>query len=211
MGIIMENSNDLNPEAIGRGRLRLKPIAGSVDRSTLVVDIDLHHQSQSLTLGDLRRSAERLTSEQSFEQAFRLWSIVSTAAGRVDAQSLATYAASQADRAQHSAQFMAAADRRTAEQVGDRSSTKYDYDELSNDVAAGMSRTMVARKWGCAPSTVQRAVDYVTERDELLEQSPEILDQLMAGVDLGVVASRYDVSPKVLRWMVNSNFNRRAE
>lgn len=208
---IMENLTENEPGVVGRGRLTLPPIAGSVDRSTLVVEIDLHHDPAGLALGDLRRSAAIMTARKDFEHAFRLWTAVSTAAGRVKNESLVSYAKAQADGAQHSAQFLAATERRSLEQPTDRSATKYDYDALASDLWNGMTKTAVARKWGCAPSTVQRAADYVAERDELLDQSPEVLDQLMAGVDLATVAVRYQASPKVLRWMVNSNFNRRKD
>ncbi len=56
-----------------------------------------------------------------------------------------------------------------------------------------------------------RAVEYVAVRDELLDESPEIFDQLMAGVDVIEVARRYDVSPKIVRWLVRTQFDRRSQ
>lgn len=199
------------PPVRGRGRLRLEPIPGSVDRSTHVVDIALHHDPHRLALGDLRRAAEQLMADTEFEKAYRLWMMVVTAAERVDQSALAAVARAQADGAQHRAKFLAAAsERRKATAVVDRSSTKYDYEALAAAVADGVSKTAAARRFGCSPSTIQRAVDYVNQRDDLLEESPEVLDQLMAGIDLQTVAERYDVSPRVLRWMVSNDFDRRS-
>jgi hypothetical protein len=73
-----------------------------------------------------------------------------------------------------------------------------------------MTRAEVAACHGCAVSTVARAVEYVAVRDELMDESPEIFDQLMAGVDVIEVARRYDVSQKIVRWLVRTQFDRRA-
>jgi hypothetical protein len=53
-------------------------------------------------------------------------------------------------------------------------------------------------------------VEYVTIRDELLDESPELFDQLMAGVNAAEIARRYDVSPKIIRWLVRTQFDRRG-
>ena len=208
MSTIIETQSNDQPTVRGKGRLLLQPIAGSVDRSTLELEIDLHHNASQLTVGDLVRSAEKLTAENNFEPAYRLWTVVQTAADRAHYTDLATHALAQADGAQNRAQFIKATERRT-DSHADRSTTKYDYEGLFADVTGGMTKTATARKWGCSPSTVQRAVDYVTERNELLDQSPEVLDQIMAGVDLKTLSGRYDVSTKVLRWMVNTDHERR--
>ena len=54
-----------------------------------------------------------------------------------------------------------------------------------------------------------RAIEYVGVRDELMDESPELFDQLMAGIDVAEVARRYGVSPKIIRWLVRTQYDRR--
>ncbi len=201
------------PTALGKGRMRLKAIPGSVDQSTFVVEVDLYNKPGSLTVGDLRRLAQEMSDANRFEVAFRLWTVVHTAAARLKDTALDAFAVRQAEDAQHRAQFLAnSEERRNDETASDAeiSGPRYDYDELATDVFNGQSKKATARKWGCSPSTVQRAVTYVNERDELLDQSPEVLDQLMAGVDIATLATRYNVPSKLLKWMVSTGFDRRS-
>lgn len=225
MNTMMDTKREASNESPkGRGRVRLAPLAGSLDRTTHVVEIDLHHRAGALTVGDLRRTAEKLSDAGDAELAFRMWTFVRTAAIRSGHASLVDLAEQQAEDAQREVRaavettdaseatvtLEADSDRRSATNDVERSVLRYDYEALAADHWSGLSKSEVARKWGCSPSTVQRAVDFVTVRDDLVDESPEVMDQIMAGVDLGEIARRYDVSSRVLKWMVNTNFERRS-
>ena len=189
----------------GRGRLRLQPIEGSVVLEVLEVEVDLHHSEDALTLGDLKVAARRHAIDGLHEEAFRLWSAVGQMAERHRYPALITAAKANAEgeRARASGE-----DRRSSPS---QKAKRYDYDEIAADVQNGDTRAEVAARYGCALSTVARAVEYVGARDELLDDSPELFDQLMAGVDVVEVARRYDVSPKIVRWLVRTQFDRRGD
>lgn len=220
MNTMMDTKREASNETPkGRGRVRLAPLAGSRDQTTHVVEIDLHHRAGALTVGDLRRTAEKLSNDGDAELAFRMWTFVRTAAIRSGHDSLVDLAQQRAADAQREVQSAVVAgvvfepedDRRSPTNDVERSVLRYDYEALASDHWSGMSKSEVARKWGCSPSTVQRAVDFVTARDDLVDESPEVMDQIMAGVDLSEIARRYDVSSRVLKWMVNTNFDRRSD
>ncbi len=213
--------------ARSKGTLNLAPIEGSADQKTYVVEVTLDHEPGVLTLGDLRRAAEKLSVSGEYEQAFRVWSYVETAAERVGNEALKQVATSRAGAAAASAHGSDSKvrtpspatrlERREPESFDPAAGVlevpgrgpKYDYDRLAADRAEGMSLSAVAKKWGCSPSTVHRAEEYVAQRDDVVDMYPELLDQLMAGVDLQELSDRYDVSTKVLKWMVSTRFERR--
>ncbi len=188
---------------MGRARLHLQPIEGSLSTLALDVDVDLHHHLDRLTLGDLEIAARQAAKDGRNEESHRLWKAVETVAQRHRFPALITAASANAE----SALRRAMGEERRADQ---RQTTKrYDYDELARAVESGETRGEVAARYGCALSTVARAVEYVTVRDELLDESPEVSEQLMAGVNVDEIARRYDVSPKIMRWLVRTNFDRR--
>lgn len=189
-------------EVKGRGRLRLQPIDGSVATDVIEVEIDLHHASNALTLGDLKVAARSQASVGHHEAAHRLWSAVATMAERRRYPALIVAAKANAASARAR---LSEPERRSEPGKAKR----YDYDEIARDVANGATRSEVAARYGCAMSTVARAVEYVGVRDELLDESPELFDQLMAGVDVAEVARRYGVSPKIVRWLVRTRYDRR--
>lgn len=201
----MTVSFDERTTVCGRGRLRLQPLDDSVDRSVLDIEIDLHAAEDVLTLGDLKVAAREHAIEGLHEHAFRLWSAVLVMAERKRFPGLITAARANAETCLQ----RAAGDDRRAEVPP--KAKRYDYDVIAADIDAGMTRAEVAAKHGCAASTVARAVEYVTTRDELLDESPELFNQLMVGVDVQEVARRYDVSPKILRWLVRTEYDRRAD
>lgn len=200
----MSLSFDEQVDVKGRGRLRLQPLPGSTVREVLEVEIDLHHQEDALTLGDLKVAARRHASEGKHEQAFRLWTAVGQAAERHRYPALITAAKANAEGEKVRAKTTDRRDRPRPQ------ATRYDYDLLAADVDNGDSRADVAARHGCAVSTVARAVEYVAVRDELLDESPELFDQLMAGIDVIEVARRYGVSPKIVRWLVRTEYDRRG-
>lgn len=196
---------DEQVEVKGRGRLRLEPLEGSVDDSILEVDIDLHFRPDALTLGDLKIAARHHATHGNHEQAFRLWTAVGTMAERHRYPALITAARANAEGERIRA---TGGDRRSETP---RKAKRYDYDEIARDVENGDTRAEVAARYGCALSTVARAVEYVAVRDELVDESPELFDQLMAGVDVVEVARRYGVSPKIVRWLVRTQYDRRSD
>ena len=201
----MTVSIDEKTQVKGRGRLSLQPLDGSVDTGVLEIEIDLHVESDALTLGDLKVAAREHAAEGLHEHAFRLWSAVEQVATRHRYPALITAAKANAAGSLERA--------RNGERRGGTATKakRYDYDAIARDVNSGMTRAEVAAGHGCATSTVARAVEFVTVRDELLDESPEIFDQLMAGVDVIEVARRYDVSTKIVRWLVRTQFDRRAQ
>ncbi len=214
----MSLSFDEQVDVKGRGRLRLQPLPGSTVREVLDVEIDLHHREDALTLGDLKVAARRHASEGNHEHAYRLWTAVGQAAERHRYPALITAAKANAEgekvRAK-TAEGQAEGQKVRAKSAERRDrpraqATRYDYDLLAADVDNGDSRADVAARHGCAVSTVARAVEYVAVRDELLDESPELFDQLMAGVDVIEVARRYGVSPKIVRWLVRTEYDRRG-
>lgn len=200
----MTVSFDEKTEVKGRGRLFLQPLDASVDPSVLEIEIDLHLQTDALTLGDLKVAAREHAVEGMHEHAFRLWTAVAQVAERHRFPALITAAKANAAGSLERA--------RNGERRGGSTAKakRYDYDTIARDVDSGMTRAEVAAGHGCAASTVARAVEYVAARDELMDESPEIFDQLMAGVDVNEVARRYDVSPKIVRWLVRTQFDRRT-
>lgn len=201
----MTVSIDEKTEVKGRGRLFLQPLDRSVDKEVLEIEIDLHLLNDELTLGDLKVAAREHAVEGMHEHAFRLWSAVAQVAERHRFPALITAAKANAAGSLERA-------RKGERRAGSAPKAKrYDYDAISRDVDSGMTRAEVAAGHGCAASTVARAIEYVGVRDELLDDSPEIFDQLMAGVDVVEVARRYDVSPKIVRWLVRTQFDRRSD
>lgn len=200
----MTVSFDEKTEVKGRGRLSLQPLDESVDPSVLEIEIDLHLQTDALTLGDLKVAARDHATEGLHEHAYRLWSTVALVAERHRFPALITAAKANAagslDRARDG-------ERRAGSPP---KAKRYDYEEIARDIDSGMTRSEVAAVHGCAASTVARAVEYVSARDDLMDESPEIFDQLMAGVDVIEVARRYDVSPKIVRWLVRTQYDRRS-
>lgn len=195
---------DDKTEIKGRGRLSLQPLDKSVDTSVLEIEIDLHLRTDELTLGDLKVAARDHATEGLHEHAFRLWSVVAQVAERNRFPALITAARANAKGSLERA-------RGNERREGDKPKAKrYDYEAISRDLDSGMTRSEVAAGYGCAASTVARAVEYVAVRDQLMDESPEIFDQLMAGVDVVEVARRYDVSPKIVRWLVRTEFDRRS-
>lgn len=192
-------------ELKGRGRLRLQPLDDSIVADVIEVEIDLHHEPAALTLGDLKVAARRHASEGHHEVAFRLWSAVATMAERRRYPALIVAAKANAEAARNRS---VAKERRSQPA---KTAKRYDYDVIARDVENGDTRSEVAARYGCAMSTVARAVEYVAVRDELLDESPELFDQLMAGVDVAEVARRYGVSPKIIRWLVRTRYDRRDE
>lgn len=173
-------------------------------RKVIDVEIDLHHREDALTLGDLKVAARRHAREGKHEEAFRLWTAVCVAAERHRYPALITAAKANAEGEKVRAKGV---DRRDGPP---KQATRYDYELLAADVDNGDSRAEVAARHGCAVSTVARAVEYVAVRDELLDESPELFDQLMAGIDVIEVARRYGVSPKIVRWLVRTEYDRRG-
>lgn len=204
MLVTMTVSFDESTEIKGRGRLTLQPLDDSADTDVFEIEIDLHHRSDVLTLGDLKVAARDHATEGMHEHAYRLWTVVATMAERHRFPALITAAKANAESAHAKA---IGPDRRAP---ASKNTKRYDYDEIAAQIDDGMTRAEVAALHGCATSTVARAVEYVTARDELLDESPEVLDQLMAGVDVMEVARRYDVSPKIIRWLVRTQYDRRS-
>ncbi len=201
----MTVSFDEKTEVKGRGRLSLQPLDNSVESSVLEIEIDLHLRTDSLTLGDLKVAARDHSTEGLHEHAYRLWSVVAQVAERHRFPGLITAAKANAEGALDRA-------RGNERRAGAPPKAKrYDYEAIARDIDSGMTRAEVAAGHGCAASTVARAAEYVAVRDELLDESPEIFDQLMAGVDVIEVARRYDVSPKIVRWLVRTQFDRRSQ
>lgn len=192
-------------EVKGRGRLRLQPLEDSVVTEVIEVEIDLHHDQGELTLGDLKLAARQHAADGHYEVAHRLWSAVATMAERHRYPALIVAAKANAEGARSRS---AGEERRGPSK---RKPKRYDYDEIARDVEDGRTRSEVAARHGCAVSTVARAVEYVAVRDELLDESPELFDQLMAGVDVAEVARRYGVSPKIVRWLVRTRYDRRDD
>jgi len=199
MTLISQNQAEVK----GRARLHLQPIEGSVSLSGLDVEIDLHHHLDRLTLADLEIAARRFAKNGCHEEAHRLWSTIETMAMRHRFPALQTAAIANGRGALRRAM---GEERRSGDGQGPK---RYDYEELAGAVDSGESRADVASMYGCAVSTVARAVEYVSVRDELLDESPELFDQLMAGVNAAEIARRYDVSPKIVRWLVRTQFDRR--
>jgi len=189
----------------GRGRLRLQPLDGSAVNDVLEIEIDLHHSENELTLGDLKVAARRHAVDGKHEASYRLWTAVGQMAERHRYPALITAAKANAEGERVRS---GGDDRRSAHTA---KAKRYDYDEIATDVENGKTRAEVAARFGCALSTVARAVEYVAVRDELMDDSPELFDQLMAGVDVVEVARRYGVSPKIVRWLVRTHFDRRGE
>lgn len=201
----MTVSIDEKTEVKGRGRLSLQPLEDSSDSAVLEIEIDLHVLPDALTLGDLKVAAKDHATEGLHEHAYRLWTAVALVAERQRFPALIIAAKANAEGALARA---VDGDRRGGTS---KKAKRYDYDAIANDIDSGMTRAEVASSHGCAASTVARAIEYVAVRDELMDDSPEIFDQLMAGVDVIEVARRYDVSPKIVRWLVRTQFDRRSE
>lgn len=200
----MTVSFDEKTEVKGRGRLSLAPLDSSVDTSVIEIEIDLHLKRDALTLGDLKVAARDHATEGLHEHAYRLWSAVALVAERNRFPALITAAKANAAGSLERA-------RNGERRAGDAPKAKrYDYDAIARDIESGMTRAEVAAGHGCAASTVTRAVEYIEVRDQLMDESPEIFDQLMAGVDVLEVSRRYDVSPKIVRWLVRTQFDRRT-
>lgn len=188
---------------IQQGRLRLRPLLASRCRKVLEVDVDLDRADGQLTIGDLRRAAERLEDMGRYESAHRMWTAVGAAVRETDDDALERYAD---DRA-------ADAIERAAQTVTDmfrQSGVRYDYTAIASDRADGETAAAVAATHGCSTSTVRRAVEWVATRDELLAANRNLGSALVEGADPERLARFFDADPNLIRWMLASRFDRRT-
>lgn len=220
------------------GSVHLEPIEGSVDRSTITVELALQRDDGVLVLGDLRLGAVKAEADGRYEAAHRLWSTVIEAAKRLNDDDLTTAATAKADGVR--LQLLdrdgarGADGRRIKDDTGERRRTSdfgatdaaggtdlatpeierrrgvsYDYQSLADDRASGLTQVVVAERWGCSVGTVARAERYVRERDalgEVADYEPDI----HSGTSVAVMAERYEVSTKVMRWIVSDYWDRRG-
>lgn len=204
-------SPDVGPDeavdVVGTGLFRLAPIEGSIDRRTLDVDVDLTTDSGVLVLGDLRRAGEKATRAEHHEAAHRIWTVLVEAARRVGNVPLEALAVSRSDAARHAAKQ---AGRGSGPSTPAKSTYAYDYDALAADRRDGTSQAEVAKRWGCSPGTVARAVRYVNHRDDLLAERPELLRELESDATVAELAARYDTPTKIMRWIVSTSLDRRV-
>lgn len=203
---------DSTAVAPGWGTFNLGPIAGSPSRETYSFDVELTASGVALTLGDLRRAAERASSASVHEIAHRLWTVVAEAARRVENLELGARASSMADGALHLAKQDAgpresAGNRRSKRRSGANRPLPHDYGVLAVDRATGMTQAAVAAKWNCSPGTVARAVRYVHARDELFATHSEAKDLVTSGMSPSDIADKFDVPTKVVRWIVRDSAN----
>ncbi len=184
------------------GVIHLSPVQNSVDRSPIAVAVRLSGDDGKLRFGDLRAAAVALDERGEHEAAHRLWILVGTAAFKAGDLVLATKADERADRSRGLARGAGAP---SAGRLA-----KYDYDALVNDRASGMSIAETAKRWGCSPTTVKRASQYVEVRNLMLQDRPGLIRDIESGSDVSDLAKRYDVEPKIMRWIVVSHFDRRS-
>ncbi len=203
------------------GVLHLESIEGSIDRRSLDYEIELDREDGVLTLGDVRRCAERASDANEHEIAHRIWTVVAEAAMRVENDALMTRALAMID-----GELVQARDNRDLAKSIDTSrvndpgpgqrpetasrGVSYDYDRLAADRAAGFSQAETARRHECSPGTVARAVRYVAARDKLLAESPEVVDDIRQGLPVAELAANYKVVPKVMRWVVSDFWDGKA-
>lgn len=185
-----------------RGRVRLQPLTASRCRDALRVDLDLSRDDGRLTLGDLRRSAERLEAQGRFESAHRMWSAVGQAASEADDVELWDYADRRAADAIEAA-AMAVSERFK------RSGVRFDYDAIVSAHRNGAASSAIALEHRCSISTVRRAVEYVRARDELLAAHHDLIDALAEGADAELLANHYGVDASLIRWMLAARSDRR--
>ncbi len=188
---------------ITRGRVRLQPLAASRCAAPLEVELDVCRPDGQLTIGDLRHAAERLEAMGRNESAHRMWTTMGLAAGEADDLKLWNYADRRANDAIE----------RAAESITEmyrQASVRSDYQAIASSRAAGKSIHAVAHEHGCSTTTVRRAVDYVQRRDDLLAKHPDLASALMEGADAELLATYLDEDPKLLRWMLASQFDRRS-
>ncbi len=198
------------------GRVHLAPIEGSVDDAVIPVDLDLTRADGVLILGDLRLAAQQCSDEGRFEAAHRLWTVVREAARRAGDNPLITTAIAKAEvaLAQVGSDESSQRDQRRrasdARKVDRRKGVSYDYFALAHDRADGMTQSGVAEKWDCSPGTVARAVSYVQQRADAIDARPELLIDIHRGDAVAVLADRYQVPTKVMRWIVSDYWDRRT-
>ncbi len=183
--------------------MRLQPLAASRCKAPLEVEIDLSRPDGQLTIGDLRRAAERLEAMGRNESAHRMWTSMGIAAGEADDLELWDYADQRANDAIE----------RAATGITDlyrSSGVKSDYDAIAASRAAGESVHDVALAHGCSPSTVRRAVSFVERREALLARHRDLSAALVEGADADLLAAHLGEDPKLLRWMRASRFDRRS-
>lgn len=185
------------------GMIRLDPVGGSLSTSSIDVVIDLSDPDGQLRFGDLRKAASKLDKAGEYESAHRLWRVVGTAAHKLGD----VVVANQADRrAERSLGRAIVAKTKTVGRPA-----KFDYDVLAQDHAGGLSLAETARRHGCSITTIKRAIHYVRQRDQLLETAPKLVSEISSGTDVSELSQKYNVEPKVMRWIVVSYFDRRLQ
>lgn len=199
------------------GSVTLQPLDDSVETEGIELEIELAREDGVLVLGDLRRAAEAATDRAHFEAAHRLWHFVREAARRAGDNGLVVRAIDEGERALFGAHEASGTDsgatprRRAADRSTDRRKrASYDYWALAADVDSGMTKSAVAHKWRCATGTVSRAVSYIEQRNDLVLERPEVLDEIRRGDDVATLVDRHGVPTKVMRWIVSDYWDRRT-
>jgi hypothetical protein len=186
-----------------RGRLRLKPLDGSIDPSTLDIEIALSRPDAVLTFGDLRRAAETSDAYARHEEAHRLWRAVASAAASLQDSGLV-------DRAEKRAADSIECAGKQAGETFRQSGVKFDYLKIAADRATGMTISSTALANGCSTRTVTRAIEFVRERSTLLGRHPSFADQLVTDSNPEVLAAFYGVEANIMRWILAVRTDRRG-
>lgn len=190
-------------EVITRGRLKLQPLEGSIDKSALDVEIDLARDDGALTVGDLRTAAEVYGVHGHHEVAHRLWNALTEAVGTLDDEAVAEQMRLRA------ASALALASDEISENFR-RSGVKNDYQKIANERRSGVSASDVALMNGCSPTTVGRAVEFVEAWEQLQEDHPDFLSRLTPAANPQDLSDHYGIDVNVMRWVVAISFDRRT-
>lgn len=186
-----------------RGRLRLRPIEGSIDPSVFDVEVDLARSDAALTVGDLRAAAEQAEAHSRHEVAHRLWSAMARAVRSLDDDELS-------ERARSRAGASLAAAGEAASETFRSSAVRFDYLKIAADRASGSTAAEAALANGCSLRTVARAVEFVDERARLLARHPSFADQLVADSNPEVLAAFYGIDVNIMRWILAVRVDRRG-
>lgn len=189
-------------EVITRGRLKLQPVDGSIDKSALDIEIDLVRSDGVLTVGDLRKAAEIYGMHGHHEVAHRLWAAAGQAVAELDDSSVAKR---MQDRAESNLSF---AGNEVSENFR-RSGVKHDYQKIAGERGSGISASDVALTNNCSTSTVSRAVEFVETWDQLQLDHPDFAERLSPAANPEELADHYDIDVNVMRWIVAISFDRR--
>lgn len=190
-------------EVITRGRLKLQPVDGSIDKSALDVEIDLGREDGVLTVGDLRAAAEIYGMHGHHEVAHRLWAAASEAVHDLDDAAVAKL------MRERSESNLALAGDEVSENFR-RSGVKNDYQKIASDRRSGISASDVALTNSCSPTTVNRAVEFVETWEQLQEDYPRFSERLSPAANPEELSDHYGIDVNVMRWIVAVSFDRRS-